>query len=146
MKQLLILLLFVGGFITASAKGYNADQEALRSGIEENLKGKGYDIERRDDGLKFTVNGNSYYIEIDETQTDPMFVRLARYVRFDDSIKRENVMKNMSEYNSAAAVKIFCMEKNVVIAADLFITTPEQFNSAFDYLFNQLTRVAGSIK
>ena len=139
-----MLAVLIATMLSASAAGYNARQEALRAGIEKDLKDRGYSVERRDDGLKFMVGGEPYFIEIDEESADPMFVRLARYIKFDDNFKRSDVMKQLNNYNTTYAVKTFCKEKNLIVAADMFVTEPGQFTSVFSDLFSLLNSVIKS--
>ncbi len=97
MKRILMLVVLLGTLITASAAGYNAKQEALISAIEKNLKEQSYSVERQDDGLKFKSEGVTYYIEVDKDETNPMYVRLCRYVKFDDKFERDCVMKKLTD-------------------------------------------------
>lgn len=117
--------------LASYAAGYSTKQEALRTGIETHLNSKGYTTERKNDGLKFISEGDTYYVEIDESDTNPMYVRLVRYIKFDDKLKREDVMKNLTEYNSKYAIKAYCKEKNVILTGEMFVTSAEQFNYAF---------------
>jgi hypothetical protein len=132
MKRILMLVVLLGALFAANAAGYNAKQEALISAIEKNLKEQSYSVERQDDGLKFKSEGVTYYIEVDKDETNPMYVRLCRYVKFDDKIKRDKVMKKLNDLNAKYAVKAYCKEKNVIFSAEMFVTTADQFNYAFN--------------
>lgn len=131
MKRILIFALLTVSILSAYAAGYNSKQEALRTGIENNLKKRGYTVERQSDGLKFINEGDTYYVEIDETDTNPMYVRLVRYIKFDDDLKREDVMQHLTEYNCKYAVKALCKEKNLILTGEMFVTNADQFNYAF---------------
>lgn len=131
MKRILMLVVLLGALFAANAAGYNAKQEALISAIEKNLKEQSYSVERQDDGLKFKSEGVTYYIEVDKDETNPMYVRLCRYVKFDDKIKRDKVMKKLNDLNAKYAVKAYCKEKNVIFSAEMFVTSADQFNYAF---------------
>lgn len=132
MKRILMLVVLLGALFAANAAGYNAKQEALISEIEKNLKEQSYSVERQDDGLKFKSEGVTYYIEVDKDETNPMYVRLCRYVKFDDKIKRDKVMKKLNDLNAKYAVKAYCKEKNVIFSAEMFVTSADQFNYAFN--------------
>lgn len=132
MKRILMLVVLLGALFAANAAGYNAKQEALISAIEKNLKEQSYSVERQDDGLKFKSEGVTYYVEVDKDETNPMYVRLCRYVKFDDKIKRDKVMKKLNDLNAKYAVKAYCKEKNVIFSAEMFVTTADQFNYAFN--------------
>lgn len=132
MKRILMLVVLLGALFAANAAGYNAKQEALISAIEKNLKEQSYSVERQDDGLKFKSEGVTYYVEVDKDETNPMYVRLCRYVKFDDKIKRDKVMKKLNDLNAKYAVKAYCKEKNVIFSAEMFVTSADQFNYAFN--------------
>lgn len=136
MKRILFFVMLLGALFTADATNYNAKQEALISGIEKNLKSLNYSVERVDDGLKFRSEGVTYYIEVDKDETNPMYLRLCRYVKFDDKIKRDQLMRKINDLNTIFAVKTYCKEKNVVLAAEMFLTSAAQFNNAFKDLMS----------
>lgn len=136
MKRILFFVMLLGALFTADAANYNAKQEALISGIEKNLKSLNYSVERVDDGLMFRSEGVTYYIEVDKDETNPMYLRLCRYVKFDDKIKRDQLMRKINDLNTIFAVKTYCKEKNVVLAAEMFLTSAAQFNNAFKDLMS----------
>lgn len=146
MKRILMLVVLLGALITANAVGYNAKQEALISAIEKNLKEQSYSVERQDDGLKFKSEGVTYYVEVDEDETNPMYVRLCRYVKFDDKIKRDKVLKNLNDLNAKYAVKAYCKEKNVILSAEMFVTSAAQFNYAFNDMLTLMKSAYATIE
>lgn len=145
MKYFLMFVMLIGSVLSSYAAGYNARQEALRSGIEKGLKDNGLSVERRDDGLKFVSDGETYYIEIDPAENNPMYVRLVRYIKFDDKFRREDAMRNLAEYNSTLAVKAYCKEKNLILTSDMLVTDAKQFNYAFDTMLSLMKSAAESI-
>lgn len=146
MKRILMFTLLVGAVLSSYAVGFNAKQEALRTAIETSLKSKGYTAEKQDDGLKFISDGDTYYIEIDKEESSPMYVRLVRYVKFDDKIKRENVIKNLTDYNLKYAIKAYCKEKNIILTGEMFVTDAAQFNYAFDDMLQLMKSTYSTIK
>lgn len=146
MKRILMLVVLLGTLITVSAARYNAGQEALISAIEKNLKEQSYSVARQDDGLKFKSDGVTYYIEVDESETNPMYVRLCRYVKFDDKIKRDKVMKKLNDLNAKYAVKAYCKEKNVILSAEMFVTSAAQFNYAFSDMLTLMKSAYANIE
>lgn len=146
MKRILMLVVLLGALFAANAAGYNAKQEALISAIEKNLKEQSYSVERQDDGLKFKSEGVTYYIEVDKDETNPMYVRLCRYVKFDDKIKRDKVMKNLNDLNAKYAVKAYCKEKNVILSAEMFVTSADQFNYAFNDMLSLMKSAYATIE
>lgn len=146
MKRILTLVVLLGSLITVSATGYNVKQEALISAIENNLMEQSYSVERQDDGLKFKSEGATYYIEVDKHETNPMYVRLCRYVKFDDKIKRDKVVKKLNDLNAKYAVKAYCKEKNVILSAEMFVTSAAQFNYAFNDLLTLMKSAYATIE
>lgn len=145
MKRILMAMILAAMLFQLNAAGYSAAQENLRTAIESSLMDSGYIVERQDDGLKFNNNGNVYYIEISKEDSDPMYVRLTRYIRFDDKIKRDDVIGRLTEYNSWYGVKTYCKEKNLILTADMFITSPGQFTGVCNKLLSLMKDVAEEI-
>lgn len=145
MKRILMFVMLTGTLLSAYAAEYNQKQEALRSAIESSLKSDGYNVERQDDGLKFNSEGVNYFIEISKEDTNPMYVRLTRYIKFDDNLKRDDVMAKLKEYNSTYAVKAYCKEKNLILSADMLVTSADQFTSVLGDLLSLLKSAAESI-
>lgn len=136
MKHLIMVAMLVFCMVGARAAEYSDRQEALRTGIERSLVNQGFSVERQDDGLKFISDGDTYYIEIDRDENNPMYVRLCRYIKFGDKVKRNEALKNITELNSSYAVKAICKEKNLVLSAEMFVTSADQFNTVFNDLLN----------
>lgn len=145
MKRIQIAMILAGSILSANAAGFSAGQEALRTAIEKSLTGNGYTVERQDDGLKFDSDGNAYYIEISKDDSNPMYVRLTRYIRFDEKIKRDEVMDKLSAYNSHYAVKAYCKEKNLILTADMFVTSADQFADVLNTLLLLMKETAEEI-
>lgn len=145
MKRLFMLIVLVGSLLSSYAEGFNAKQEALRTSVETSLKSKGYTVERQDDGLKFKSEGVNYFIEISNDDTNPMYVRLSRYIKFDDKIKRDDVMSKLRDYNSTYAVKAYCKEKNLILSADMLVTSADQFTYVISDLLSLIKSAAESI-
>jgi len=139
-------MVLFGAMISAYAARYNARQEALITAIEKNLKEQSYTVERKDDGLKFKDEGVTYYIEVDKDETNPMYVRLCRYVKFDDNIKRDKVMKKLNDLNAKYAVKAYCKEKNVILSSEMFVTSAAQFNYAFKDMMSLMKKAYANIE
>lgn len=145
MKRLTIFIVLVGSLLSSYAVGFNTKQEAFRTAIETSLKGKGYTVERQDDGLKFKSEGITYFIEISKDDTNPMYVRLCRYIKFDDKIKRDDVMEKLKDYNSTYAVKAYCKEKNLILSADMLVTSADQFTYIISDLLSLMKSAAENI-
>lgn len=145
MKKWLMILFAICNIACINA-AYTKEQQALCNGIESYLRSQGYSVEVRDDGLKFMNDGDTYFIEIDETESNPMYVRLVRYVKFEDKIKREKVLKNITEYNSKYVIKAICKEKNVLLTGEMFVSNANQFNVAFPDMLTLMKNVYKEIE
>lgn len=145
MKRVIMFAMLIGTILSSYAAGYNQKQEALRSAIESSLKSNGYTIEREEDGLKFKSEGVNYFIEISKDDTNPMYVRLSRYIKFDDKIKRDDVMAKLKDYNSTYAVKAYCKEKNLILSADMLVTSADQFTYVVNDLLSLMKSAAENI-
>lgn len=146
MRYIFMFAMLISSFISSFAAGYNAKQETLISAIEKNLKEQGYSVERQDDGLKFKSEGVAYYVEVDKDETNPMYVRLCCYIKFDDKIKRDRVMKKLNDLNAKDAVKAYCKEKNVILSAEMFVTSASQFNYAFNDMLSLMKSAYATIE
>ena len=145
MKRFYMFIVLVGSLLSTYAAGYNQKQETLRSTIESSLKSKGYTVERQDDGLKFKSEGITYFVEISKEDKNPMYVRLTRYIKFDDKIKRDDVMAKLKDYNSTYAVKAYCKEKNLILSADMLVTSADQFTNVISDLLSLMKSAAENI-
>ena len=136
-KKLATLLLFLCT-VSMNAQSYTQAQEELRSEISSYLSRQGLNPEKQSDGLKFKSEGVNYYIEIDKKEKKPMYLRLCRYLKFDDKLIREKVMKNLNSLNVKYGVKVSCQEKNVLVSTEMFITKSTEFTYAFKDLLSQV--------
>ena len=67
-----------------------------------------------------------------------MYIRLCRYLKFDDKLTREKVMKDLNGLNVKYGVKVSCQEKNVLVSSEMFITKATEFTYAFKDLLSQV--------
>ncbi len=145
MKRILLALLLCVYVLTARGAVYSSSQEALRTGVETNLKKAGIPFERRSDGLMFTKGGENYYIEIDENEQSPMYIRLCKYIKFNDKFRRQDALKELPSYNNFVGVKAYCKEKNLILSAEMFVTSAVHFNDVFDNLLALMEKVLEDI-
>lgn len=120
------------------AQSFTSAQENLRKEISSHLSRQGLNPESQSDGLKFKSEGSNFYIEIDKDKKSPMYVRLCRYIKFDDKITREKAIKNLNSYNVKFGVKVSCQEKNIVVSSEMFLTKPEEFTYIFNDMLSQV--------
>lgn len=132
MKKILFAILFLFNVVCVFSQNYSKEQESLRNEITDYLKKQGLNPEKQDDGLKFKSEGSTYYIEIDKDAKEPMYVRLRRYIKYDDNFDKNKIAENLNEYNVKFGVKVFCQEKSFVISAEMFLTKASEFNYVFD--------------
>lgn len=138
MKKLLFLLLMLVCTTKSYAQSFTSAQETLRKDISSYLSRQGFNPENQSDGLKFKSEGANFYIEIDKEKKNPMYVRLCRYIKFDDNITREKIIKNLNSYNVKFGVKVSCQEKNIVISSEMFLTKTEEFTYTFNDMLSQV--------
>lgn len=143
-KRIATMLLFLCT-LTVNAQDYTQAQESLRSEIKSYLLRKGLNPENQMDGLKFKSEGSNFYIEIDRAKKNPMYVRLCRYLRFDDNLTREKAIKNLNSYNVKFGVKVSCQEKSVVVSSEMFLTKSEEFTYVFDDLLSQVKSACSKV-
>ena len=141
MKNLLLaMLLFCS--LTVVAQNYNASQESLRKEISEYLSRKRYSPENQSDGLKFKIEGENFYVEIDPEEKKPMFLRVCRYIKFDEKLTRKDVLDNLVLYNSIYGVKVSCKEKNVLISFEMFVNKASEITDIFDDMMIKIKLVS----
>ena len=124
--------------ISASAQNYTQSQEELRSEISSYLSRQGFNPERQSDGLKFKSEGVNYYIEIDRDEKSPMYLRLCRYLKYDDNLTREKVMSDLNGMNVKYGVKVSCQENNILVSAEMFLTKASEFTYIFKDMLSQV--------
>lgn len=138
MKILLSILLLGIFSLGVNAQDYTSSQLDLIKSVQEFLDTEGYHPERQDDGLKFTKNGASYYVEVSKEDTSPMYLRLRRYVRYSDKLSKESIGKNINDYNVKYGVKALCRENAVVLSLEMYLSDASQFIGIFDKCMYQL--------
>lgn len=143
-KKIAALLLFFCS-VSLSAQNYTQAQEELRSEISTFLSRQGFNPEKQSDGLKFKSEGANYYVEIDKHEKQPMYLRLCRYLKFDDKITREKVLTDLNSFNVKFGVKVSCQEKNVLVSSEMFLTKAEEFTYAFDDLLSQVKSACAKV-
>lgn len=138
MKKKLFSLLMLVCATVSYAQSFTSAQETLRKEISSYLSRQGLNPESQSDGLKFKSEGSNFYIEIDKDKKTPMYVRLCRYIKFDDNITREKVINNLNSYNVKYGVKVSCQEKNIVVSYEMFLTKSEEFTYIFSDMLSQV--------
>ncbi len=125
------------GALPASA-AYTASQKAFINQINTHLEEKGYKPERVDDGLTFTADDRTYYIEVEEEATEPFFVRVCDYIPFSSGISRERVVEQLNELNQEHLQKTIAKDNNVVVISEMWAADAKEFISAFPYLLQSV--------
>ena len=138
MKRFLALICFCLGVAGVYAEGFTAEQETLRTQIKTYLDTHGYSATKQDDGLMFKADGATYYIEIDKKNKKPFYVKFCRYVKYGDSVEREDVANNIKDCNATFGVKVCCLYRSVVLSAEMYISKASEFTSIFDTCLSQL--------
>ncbi len=136
-KQVLVLFMLLCS-TCIWAQSFSSSQESLRREISAFLSRQGLNPETQSDGLKFKSEGVNYYVEIDKEEKSPMYLRLCRYLKFDDKLTREKVIKNLNAMNVKYGVKVSCQEKNVLVSFEMFLTKSSEFTYAFKDILSQV--------
>ena len=134
--SLLLIVFFVAACV--SAQNYSSAQEMLRSQLSSYLLKQGLNPEEQTDGLRFKSEGGTYFIEIDKESKSPMFVRLCRYIKYNDTLTKSTVASNIDEYNDKFGVKVYTQENSVVISGEMFVTKASEFTYAFNSFLDLL--------
>lgn len=145
MKKVLFAMLMLLNVVCGYSQNYNRAQENLRTEIAAYLKRQGLNPEKENDGLKFKSEGDTYYIEIDKEATEPMYLRVRRYVKYDTGFSKEKISRNLNRYNKTYCVKVFCQEKSFVLSAETFLTKTSEFSYIFDTIMSQMKSAYKSI-
>jgi hypothetical protein len=136
-KQVLVMFMLLCS-TCIWAQSFSPSQETLRREISAFLSRQGLNPENQSDGLKFKSEGANYYVEIDKEEKSPMYLRLCRYLKFDDKLTREKVIKNLNDMNVKYGVKVSCQEKNVLVSSEMFLTKSSDFTYAFKDILSQV--------
>lgn len=138
MKKILLSIALIFAFANIYAQSFNAQQKELISQISNYLSGQGYSSEVQSDGLKFKNEGTNYYIEVSKEDKMPMFLRLCRYVRFSESIKQDEVTKQLNSYNAKLGIKVCSTENGLVISSERYVMYASDFTDVFPTLLSQM--------
>lgn len=145
MRKFIISSLMLVSATISFAQGFTSAQENLRKEISSYLFRQGFNPENQSDGLKFKSEGSNFYIEIDKDMKDPMYVCLRRYIKFDDKITREKVIKNLNSYNVKFGVKVSCQERSIVVSSEMFLTKAEDFTYIFEDILSQVKSACAKV-
>lgn len=137
-KTIMVAIAVFMNILMVYSQNYSTAQQKLINGIADFLKTDGYKPEKVDDGLKFTKNGVAYYIEVSNTDTAPMYLRLRRYIKYNSELSPEYISEHLNSYNVKYGVKALCSEKAVILSAEMYLNEKEEFISIFDVLMLQL--------
>jgi len=141
-KTILVAIAAFLNVLLVYSQNYNTSQQGLINGIADFLESEGYKPEKVDDGLKFTYSGKVYYIEVSRTDTEPMCLRLRRYIKYTTKYTKDAVAEQLNSYNALLGVKALCSEKAVILSSEMFLTDSSDFTSIFDYLMTRLILVS----
>jgi hypothetical protein len=101
--------------------------------IMEHVRSEGYVPTIDNDGdILFKAEGRSYFVILDEN--DEQFYRLVfpNFWSIDDDVERERVIRAASVATAKTKVaKVFPVKDDTWASIELFLSSPEQFNSVF---------------
>ncbi len=133
-KKLLLLIMAFCCVGLVSAKELTSKQRQLRTEIVSFLKTEGYMPEIDSDGdVKFKSEGKTYYIIIDETESDPMYLSINIMFEYSDSgrYSRSGMERILPDFSRRKAVKVELYDNTICLCASYFLTSAEQFKTTF---------------
>ena len=138
-----ILSMVAAVLLTANvyAQNYTAQQKRVLSEISSYVSKAGYSVEEKENGLKFKDDGAVYYVEMSQEDTNPLFVRICRYVPFKSTLKKEVVKENIVDLNSTYGIKTIIRDNEVLLASDMFLTKASQLTNVFHTIMKEFSYV-----
>ena len=146
MKKFLCVAMICFLSLSCFSQDYNSTQENLRSQIKSYLINKGFDPENQSDGLKIMSEGVAYYVEISTDDSSPMYIRLARYVKYSDDLTHKKLYANINQYNVKFCAKVTPLKNSILISAEMYLNQASEFNAAFDTLLEQVKSATQTLK
>ena len=134
MKKFLCVAMICFLSLSCFSQDYNSTQENLRSQIKSYLINKGFDPENQSDGLKIMSEGVAYYVEISTDDISPMYIRLARYVKYSDDLTHKKLYANINQYNVKFCSKVTPLKNSILISAEMYLNQESYIYDAFDTL------------
>ena len=146
MKKFLCVAMICFLSLSCFSQDYNSTQENLRSQIKSYLINKGFDPENQSDGLKIMSEGVAYYVEISTDDISPMYIRLARYVKYSDDLTHKKLYANINQYNVKFCAKVTPLKNSILISAEMYLNQASEFNAAFNTLLEQVKSATQTLK
>lgn len=140
-KKLLLLICFLGQFCFSQSKEY------LQSMYLNYLKEQGYRPNIDNDGdVSFKAEGISYYIGVDEEDTEYFKISYATKLSslLGGNKKKQLLMKflllnSLNEVNSGIKnIKIYLIKKAVILKCGSVVNRPEDFSAIFPRMLKML--------
>ena len=146
MKKFLCVAMICFLSLSCFSQDYNSTQENLRSQIKSYLINKGFDPENQSDGLKIMSEGVAYYVEISTDDISPMYIRLARYVKYSDDLTHKKLYANINQYNVKFCAKVTPLKNSILISAEMYLNQASEFNAAFDTVLEHVKSATQTLK
>lgn len=133
MKKFFLFIMTLSVCVNLMAvKSFNADQLALRQNIFDFLKEEGYVPELDSDGdIRFKVEGNSYYVIVNEIDNSPMFLTLYRGFNYDESYTKTKVESVALEVNKYKGLKFMIFDNSYSFNVEMYLVNAEHFRYTF---------------
>lgn len=146
MRKFLCLAITCFLSLSCFSQDYNSAQESLRNQIKTYLTNKGFNPENQSDGLKIKSEGVTYYVEISSEDVSPMYIRLARYVKYSDDLTHKKLYANINQYNVKFCAKVTPLKNSILISAEMYLNQASEFYVAFDTLLEQVKSATETLK
>ena len=139
-RYLFILVLSTISFVGVFAqKNHNADQRAVRDEIMSYLKSEGYQPSIDEDGdIKFKRQGDIYFVSVSDKDTNPYYIRLAKYFSYGETVTKANIGRYAEEVNQYKTIKLVDGEKTFWLDSQMFVKSAYAFTSVFNRILQAM--------
>jgi hypothetical protein len=126
-----LLALFFGLFLTGLQAQSNAALQKAHLSFLEKQDIEGWVDE--DGDIQFTYNDRTFFIEVDESDTEFFRLVLANIWPIESEIERLQVLEAVDYANAQIKVaKAFMVRDNVWISVEVFVEDPGDYEAFFD--------------
>lgn len=144
-KSLLIIALFTGVVMSATAKDLTPEQMKIRLDVVKYLSAEGFKPQIDTDGdVWFEKNDEKYYAIISSTRSNPYLVTLYQEFSYSDDGEGRYTPKNMERaipiVNKHKTIKLYCMKNSYTYRVDLFCENSSLFASSFYRIMDEMAK------
>lgn len=149
MKKVIYLIAILSSFCVCSyaEKSFSAEQLALRNSLKSFLQSEGFVPTIDSDGdIKFKRNGDTYYILVSDNNKSPMYIKLAKYFNYSETVTKTKINLYAAEVNLYKMAKLTALDNSYSIGAELFLTSSSAFTTIFYKLLDVMDDAESEFK